>query len=108
MSFSLFKNGVEVATSYGWNPILFGNITKTSFPQFVSQDWVWENDEYSIKWVEDPEAVIDPNSVIRNKIAELEDTITSRRLREAVLTTEGATWLQNLNDQIAVLRGQLV
>jgi hypothetical protein len=37
------------------------------------------------------------------KIIELESTITSRRLREAILGTDGG-WLSNVNQQIAALR----
>jgi len=43
---------------------------------------------------------------IKVQIAKLESTITSRRLREAVLGTD-AGWLANINSQIATLRSQL-
>ena len=37
----------------------------------------------------------------------LESTVTNRRLREAALTDEGKAWLQNVDDDIAVLRASL-
>lgn len=46
----------------------------------------------------------------RKAIAEiqfLEAQVTSRRLREALLTQEGAAWLVNINSQITSLRGNL-
>lgn len=41
------------------------------------------------------------------QIAALEAQVTPRRVREAVLTPEGVTWLDNIETQIAVLRGAL-
>ena len=41
------------------------------------------------------------------RIAEIEATITNRRLREAALTPTGKAWLENADAQIAVLRAQL-
>lgn len=41
------------------------------------------------------------------QIAALEAQVTQRRLREAVLTPEGATWLTDIENQIAALRGGL-
>lgn len=46
----------------------------------------------------------------RKAIAEiqfLEAQVTSRRLREALLTQEGAAWLAGTDGQIAALRGSL-
>ncbi len=45
---------------------------------------------------------------VLKQIETLEAEITPRRLREAVLTPEGATWLQAKEDEIQVLRLQLV
>ena len=44
---------------------------------------------------------------IRDQIAALEKSQTDRRVREAVLTTEGKTWLAAVDAQIAALREQL-
>ena len=44
---------------------------------------------------------------IRDQIAALEKSQTDRRVREAVLTTEGKTWLATVDAQIAALRAQL-
>lgn len=38
------------------------------------------------------------------EIIQLETTITPRRLREALLTTEGKVWLTNIEDKIRSLR----
>lgn len=44
---------------------------------------------------------------ILDQIMALEATVTQRRLREAVTTTDGKTWLANVDNQIAALRAQL-
>ncbi len=44
---------------------------------------------------------------IREQIAALEKTQSDRRMREAVLTTEGKAWLATVDAQIASLRAQL-
>ena len=49
----------------------------------------------------------DLNKVIVQQIATLEATITQRRLREAMLTDAGKTWLENVDAQIAALRATL-
>jgi polyhydroxyalkanoate synthesis regulator phasin len=41
------------------------------------------------------------------QIESLEQKITPRRLREAVLNEEGRTWLETLEAQISALRSQL-
>ena len=48
------------------------------------------------------------NAPISDQIASLEGTVTPRRLREAVTTANGKTWLANVDSQIAALRAQLV
>ena len=55
MSYILKKNGNQIAISGGWNPILFSNITETSFPKSVTQDYVWEQDGYWLGWIPDHE-----------------------------------------------------
>ena len=44
---------------------------------------------------------------IIDQIKALEATVTQRRLREAVTTTDGKTWLAAVDAQIAALRAQL-
>lgn len=44
---------------------------------------------------------------IIDQILALEATVTQRRGRESVTTTEGKTWLANVDAQIAALRAQL-
>lgn len=46
------------------------------------------------------------NSLTLRKIAELEATVTDRRIREAVLGIDNG-WLAGVNDQIAALRKSL-
>lgn len=47
------------------------------------------------------------NAAILSQITALEATVTQRRLREAVTTTEGKAWLTAVDAQIAALRAQL-
>lgn len=47
-----------------------------------------------------------PPPTIRDQIRALEDTITNRRVREAILKTDGG-WLEDVEAQIALLRAQL-
>ena len=42
------------------------------------------------------------------RIATLEATVTPRRIREALTTAPGKTWLVAVDSQIAALRGSLV
>ena len=49
---------------------------------------------------------VKPNPIFQ-QIAELESTITVRRLREATLTTSGKSWLAARDAEIAELREQL-
>lgn len=57
MSYVLKQNNEQIAISGGWNPFLFGNLTQTSFPKSVSQDYVWENGDYWLGWIPDPEPI---------------------------------------------------
>jgi hypothetical protein len=107
MSFVLTKNGTQIAVSGGWNPAMFGKMTGTSFPADVLLDYTWTNEEFDLRWQDDVAAVPNPNDAIRNQIAELEDTVTNRRMREALLTDTGAAWLSAVEEQIAALRAQL-
>ena len=45
---------------------------------------------------------------ILDQIKALEATVSQRRVRESVTTTEGKTWLAAIDAQIAALRAQLV
>ena len=51
--------------------------------------------------------LVEANENLKEQISALEASITPRRIREAVLSTEGETWLKGVNDQITTLRGQL-
>ena len=48
------------------------------------------------------------NAPILSTIATLEATVTPRRIREALTTAPGKTWLVAVDSQIAALRGSLV
>lgn len=64
----------------------------------VQVGWAWTPEGFSAP----PEP--DPNAEIDAQITALEATVTQRRLREAVLTSEGAAWLADLEAQIAEFR----
>lgn len=51
-----------------------------------------------------PPAPVTPPPTIVQQIVALEASVTNRRFREAALGIDNG-WLQNLNDQIVVLRG---
>ena len=79
-----------------------------SFAHLLSEDCVQISDE-------EAEAIrlsqiVPPthNELILAQIAQLEATITNRRIREAALTDAGKTWLEGIDAQITALRGQLV
>ncbi len=55
-----------------------------------------------------PVVVVDQNAPILSTIATLEATVTPRRIREALTTAPGKTWLVAVDSQIAALRGSLV
>lgn len=57
MSFVLKKDGQELARYTVWSPNNFGLITNVSYPHSVTQDFVWEQDDYWLGWVPDPEPV---------------------------------------------------
>jgi len=54
MSFILKQNNVQLAISGGWNPNLFGNLTGTSYPKTVTQDYIWKHEGYWLGWEDDP------------------------------------------------------
>lgn len=49
-----------------------------------------------------------PALTVQQQILAIEATITPRRLREAVLTPEGKTWLETADAQIVALRATIV
>ncbi len=48
------------------------------------------------------------NAPALSAITALESTVTPRRIREAVTTDAGKTWMASIDAQIAALRGSLV
>ena len=41
------------------------------------------------------------------KIIELENSVTPRRLRDALITVEGKVWLENIEEEIQTLRNNI-
>lgn len=54
----------------------------------------------------EPVLSVSENALIVQQIADLETTVTDRRIREAVLGIDGG-WLKGLDDQISALRSRL-
>ena len=57
--------------------------------------------------------LIDPvppseSDIARQQISEIEASITDRRLREAMLSTTGKSWLADRDAEIAALRAKIV
>ena len=48
------------------------------------------------------------SDIAKQQIAEIEATITDRRLREAMLSTTGKAWLSARDSEIAALRTKIV
>ncbi len=71
----------------------------------VAPGWLWTPEGCTAP--PEPPAP-DPNADINAQILALEATVTQRRLREALLTDEGKTWLADTEAQIASLRAQRV
>ena len=73
MSFILKQNDVQITTSKYWNPVVFGNYTGTSYPVQVTQDYVWQDGDYWVGWIPDPEPILPtPEEIEANRQAELE------------------------------------
>lgn len=92
------------------------------FPAAVAgTDYLLRNDgdgDYIAEWnlavtkptdseISAAEVVADSNESIKLQILLLEETVTERRIREAVLGTDDG-WLKDLNAQVAALRAKLV
>lgn len=60
------------------------------------------------EWVPPPPTAEQINAPKLSTIASLEASVTPRRIREAVTTDAGKTWMQSIDAQIADLRGKLV
>ena len=54
MSYVLKQNNVEIIKTLNWSPRTYGNITGTSYPAQVTQDYVWEHEGYWLGWENDP------------------------------------------------------
>jgi hypothetical protein len=78
MAFILKQNGAEIADSKIWNARLFGDMTKTSFPLEVPQDYVWENEGYWLGWIPDPEpSPITPEQQMQALVSLFIDSVQS-------------------------------
>lgn len=51
--------------------------------------------------------VPDPNATIKQAIVELENQVTRRRTREALISEAGRAWLEGIDAQISELRSRL-
>jgi hypothetical protein len=77
MSWVLKQNNEQIAISGGWNPSLFASKTNTSFNDKVAQDYVWENGDYWLGWIDDviPEPLPETSEQISNRLKEQLDEI---------------------------------
>lgn len=73
--------------------------------QDVQPGWSWTPGGFTAP--PEPSAP-DPNAALDAQIAALEAQQTPRRIRDALLTADGAAWLADLEAQISVLRKQRV
>jgi len=79
-----------------------GNVIATLTCQQYSED----GESLNLEWVDDGENIeIELSPYI--KIQKLESQITSRRLRDAILTEAGRQWLDDIESEIEALRGEL-
>lgn len=73
MSYVLKLNNEEIAKTKYWSPDYFGSLTKTSYPKEVTQDYVWEDGDYWLGWIPDPEPVYPtPEEIAAQQEAEKE------------------------------------
>ena len=88
-------------------------LTNTNSVLKDNSEWMsLDNQEY-LAWLAegntpDPADPVSPNELILQQIALLEKSQSDRRLREAVLTEAGKTWLADVDSQITELRKGLV
>lgn len=68
------------------------------------RDWTADPVAKTVVYAPKP---VDRNIAIRKQIQTLEQSVTQRRLREAIRTAPGKQWLETVDDQIVALRGQL-
>lgn len=54
MSYVLKQNNVEVIKTLNWSPRTYGNITGTSYPAQVTQNYIWEHEGYWLGWEDNP------------------------------------------------------
>lgn len=54
MSYVLKQNNVEIIKTLNWSPRTYGNITGTSYPAEITQDYIWEHEGYWLGWEDDP------------------------------------------------------
>ena len=52
--------------------------------------------------------VPDPNAAVKRAITDLENQMTRRRTREALISEAGRAWVEDIDNQIAELRSKLV
>jgi len=75
MTYRLKQNDIEIASSFGWNPRLFGSFTGTSYPKEVGIDYVWQQDGWILSWEIDPSptptTLNDLKTAKRNSINEI-------------------------------------
>ena len=60
--------------------------------------------KYDLRKKTDDELSTENRRLIFSRISDLEQTITERRKREAILTEEGKAWLEQVNAEIIELR----
>ena len=70
MSFILKQNNIQIADSKIWNSQLFGDLLSTSFPKEVTQDYIWENEEFWLGWINDPEPILPTKEELDAQLAE--------------------------------------
>lgn len=82
MSFVLRKDGIEVLRTGGWVPQAYAQRTGTSYPATVGQDYVWEQDGYSLAWEQDPVVVPTAEQVTANLTASVQEWLDGEARRK--------------------------
>jgi hypothetical protein len=77
MSYVLKQSNNQVAVSGAWNPVLFAKHTGASFPAQVPQSYVWTENGFDLRWVDDPPAptptLAEAQSTKRSEVNTLRD-----------------------------------